>query len=239
VTMMLGSIPQQDVFQRVTSAKDERTAVRGSLLGGALYFCFCFVPMFLAYAATLVDPALFNTLLAQDSQLVLPTLIMQHTPVLAQILFFGAVLSAVMSCASATLLAPSVILSENVIKGVLPHLSDGEFLRVMRLVVVVFAALVLTIALTSTSSIYHLVVNTYSVTLVTAFVPLCAGLFWSRATTQGAFCAFVAGLLIWTGLELFGLSDSVWHPQLLGLLMAATGMVVGSLLPQKIGTSDA
>jgi solute:Na+ symporter, SSS family len=127
VTMMLGSIPQQDVFQRVTSAKDERTAVRGSLLGGALYFCFCFVPMFLAYAATLVDPALFNTLLAQDSQLVLPTLIMQHTPVLAQILFFGAVLSAVMSCASATLLAPSVILSENVIKGVLPHLSDGEF----------------------------------------------------------------------------------------------------------------
>jgi hypothetical protein len=52
-------------------------------------------------------------------------------------------------------------------------------------------------------------------------------------------CAFVAGLLTWTGLELFGLSDSVWHPQLLGLLMAATGMVVGSLLPQKIGTSDA
>jgi len=239
VTMMLGSIPQQDVFQRVTSAKDERTAVRGSILGGTLYFCFCFVPMFLAYAATLLDPVLFNTLLAQDSQLVLPTLIMQHTPVLAQILFFGAVLSAVMSCASATLLAPSVILSENVIKGALPHLSDGEFLRVMRLVVVVFATLVLTIALTSTSSIYHLVVNTYSVTLVTAFVPLCAGLFWSRATTQGALCAFVAGLLTWIGLELFGPSGSVWHSQLLGLFMAATGMVVGSLLPQRIGTSNA
>jgi Na+/proline symporter len=104
----------------------------------------------------------------------------------------------------------------------------------MRSVVVVFAALVLTIALTSTSSIYHLVVNTYSVTLVTAFIPLCAGLFWSRATTQGALCAFVAGLLTWIGLELFGPSESVWHPQLLGLLMAATGMVVGSLLPQKI-----
>ncbi len=115
--MMLGSIPQQDVFQRITSAKDERTAVRGSVLGGTLYFCFCFVPMFLAYAATLIDPAMFNTLLEEDSQLVLPTLILRHTPVFAQILFFGAVLSAVMSCASATLLAPSVILSENVIKA--------------------------------------------------------------------------------------------------------------------------
>jgi len=233
---MLGSIPQQDVFQRVTSAKNERTAVRGSILGGGLYFCFCFVPMFLAYAATLVDPALFTTLLNEDSQLVLPTLIMRHTPVFAQIVFFGAVLSAVMSCASATLLAPSVMLSENVIKGILPHLSDGEFLRVMRLVVVVFAAVVLAIALGSSSSIYTLVVNTYSVTLVTAFIPLAAGLFWPRATTQGALYAFAAGLMTWLGLELFGPSDSIWHPQLVGFLAAAAGMMIGSLLPQKLGT---
>src|SRR5262245_843559 len=236
MTMMLGSIPQQDVFQRVTSAQDQRTAVRGAILGGGLYFCFCVVPMFLAYAATLVDPAMFNMLLNQDSQLVLPTLIMRHTPVVAQIVFFGAVLSAVMSCASATLLAPSVMLSENVIKGTLPHLSDGEFLRVMRLVVVVFAAVVLAIALTSGSSIYLLVVNTYSVTLATAFVPLAAGLFWSRATTQGALCAFLAGLITWLGLELFGPSDSVWPSQRVGFLAAATGVIAGSLLPQKIGT---
>jgi Na+/proline symporter len=31
MTMMLGSVPQQDVFHRITSAKDEGTAVRGSL----------------------------------------------------------------------------------------------------------------------------------------------------------------------------------------------------------------
>lgn len=233
-TMMLGSIPQQDVFQRITSAKDERTAVRGSILGGVLYFCFCFVPMFLAYSATLIDPATFNALLEQDSQLVLPTLILRHTPVFAQIVFFGAVLSAVMSCASATLLAPSVMLSENLIKGTLPHLSDWEFLRVMRLVVVVFAALVLTIALSSSSSIYQLVVNTYKVTLVAAFVPLAAGLYWSKATTQGAICAVVGGLVTWTGYELFSPADSIWPPQLLGLFAAAGAMVAGSWLPQLI-----
>jgi Na+/proline symporter len=235
ITMMLGSIPQQDVFQRITSAKDEGTAVRGSILGGVLYFCFCFVPMFLAYSATLVDPTMFNILLDRDSQLVLPTLILRHTPVFAQIVFFGAVLSAVMSCASATLLAPSVMLSENVIKGALPHLSDQQFLRLMRLVVLVFAGVVLAIALTSSSSIYMLVVNTYKVTLVAAFVPLCAGLFWSRATTQGALCALAAGLITWIGQELFGSSNSIWPPQLVGFLMAAAGMIVGSLLPQKIG----
>ncbi len=235
ITMMLGSIPQQDVFQRITSAKDERTAVRGSVLGGVLYFCFCFAPMFLAYAATLIDPTTFTSLLAEDAQLVLPTLILRHTPVFAQIVFFGAVLSAVMSCASATLLAPSVMLSENVLKGLLPQLNDWELLRVMRLVVVGFAALVLIIALNSSASIYQLVVDTYKVTLVAAFVPLCAGLFWSRATTQGALYALAAGLMAWLGLELFGPSDSIWPPQLIGLFAAAAGMVVGSLLPQRIG----
>src|SRR6266849_3683721 len=235
MTMMLGSIPQQDVFQRITSAKDEQTAVRGSVLGGTLYFLFAFVPMFLAYSATLVDPQMFGALLHKDPQLVLPTLILLHTPVFAQIIFFGAVLSAIMSCSSATLLAPSVAFSENIIKEIFPHMSDRTFLRTMRTVLVCFAGVVLLFALNSQASIFKMVENAYKVTLVAAFVPLCAGLYWSRATTQGALCAFVAGLMAWMGLELFGPSDSVWPPQLVGFLVAATGMVVGSLLPQKIG----
>jgi solute:Na+ symporter, SSS family len=230
VTMMLGSIPQQDVFQRITSAKDERTAVRGSLLGAVLYFCFCFVPMFIAYSALLVDPVKFGTLLERDSQLVLPTLIVEHTPAFAQVMFFGAVLSAVMSCSSATLLAPSVILSENVIKGVMPHMDEWALLRTMRIVLVCFAAVVLAIALGSDASIYMLVVNTYKVTLVAAFVPLCAGLFWKGATPLGALSAIVTGLITWLGLEIFGPDSPVWPPQLVGLLIAALGMVAGSLL---------
>jgi SSS family solute:Na+ symporter len=51
VTMMFGSIPQQDVFQRVMSAKNENTAVTGAVLGGTLYFAFAFIPIFLAYSA--------------------------------------------------------------------------------------------------------------------------------------------------------------------------------------------
>jgi SSS family solute:Na+ symporter len=104
--MMLGSIPQQDVFQRVQSAKSEKIAVWGSVLGGALYFAFAFVPMFLAYSATLIDPAMVARLINTDSQMILPELVLSKAPLVAQILFFGALLSAIKSCASATLLAP-------------------------------------------------------------------------------------------------------------------------------------
>jgi solute:Na+ symporter, SSS family len=230
VTMMLGSIPQQDVFQRITSAKDERTAVRGSLMGAALYFVFCFVPMFIAYSALLIDPVKFGSLLERDAQLVLPTLIVEHTPLLAQVVFFGAVLSAVMSCSSATLLAPSVILSENVIRGMVPHMNERGLLLTMRMVLIGFAGIVLTIALSSEATIYRLVVNTYKVTLVAAFVPLCAGLFWKPATTQGALWAILAGLGGWVASEYLGADQGVMPPQITGLLMAAVGMLVGSYL---------
>jgi Na+/proline symporter len=234
VTMMLGSIPQQDVFQRITSAKNEKTAVRGSVLGGSIYFAFAFVPMFLAYSATLIDPAMFGKLLETDSQLVLPTLILQHTPIFAQVVFFGALLSAIMSCSSATLLAPSVAFSENIVKGFFPNMRDHTFLWLMRGVIVCFAGIVLAFALHSEASIFKMVENAYKITLVAAFIPLVAGLYWKRANTQGALFAMAAGLSTWILLEVLGTWD-VWPPQLVGLLASAAGMVIGSLLPHFVG----
>jgi Na+/proline symporter len=234
VTMMLGSIPQQDVFQRITSAKDEKTAVRGSVLGGSIYFLFAFVPMFLAYSATLIDPAMFGELLEKDSQLVLPTLILQHTPVFAQVVFFGALLSAIMTCSSATLLAPSVAFSENIVRGFFPRMSDRTLLWVMRAAIVGFAAVVLAFAMSSGATIFQMVENAYKVTLVAAFIPLFAGLYWKRANTQGALFSIAAGLISWLLLEALQ-PETVWPPQLVGLLMSAAGMVAGSLLPHVVG----
>jgi Na+/proline symporter len=231
--MMLGSIPQQDVFQRITSAKDEKTAVRGSVLGGSIYFAFAFVPMFLAYAATVVDPAKFGELVKTDSQLVLPTLILTHTPVFAQVIFFGALLSAIMSCSSATLLAPSVAFSENIVRGFYPNMSDRRFLLVMRTSLVGFALIVLFVALNSKLTIFQMVESAYKITLVTAFVPLAFGLYWLRATTQGAYFAMGAGLGVWLTAEIF-IQSEVWPAQILGFAAAIVGMIVGSLLPQKI-----
>ena len=235
VTMMMGSIPQQDVFQRVTSAKSAKIALWGSLAGATIYFCFTFVPMFIAYSATLVDPALFAELLEKDSQLVLPTLVLQHTPLVAQVLFFGAVLSAIMSCSSATLLAPSVTFAENVIKGFYPGMGDHRFLWVMRATLVGFAGMVLVVALNSEASIFKMVENAYKVTLAGAFVPLVGGILWHRATSQGALAAIFGGLLSWILIEVLIGEESLVPPQLIGLCISAVGMVAGSLLPQWVG----
>jgi len=235
ITMMLGSIPQQDVFQRITSARTSTIAIWGSILGGTIYFCFTFVPMFIAYSATLIDPELFTGLMETDSQLVLPTLVLQHTPVFAQAIFFGAVLSAIMSCSSATLLAPSVAFSENIVRGFYPGMSDHQFLKVMRIAIVVFTLIVLGFALYSNASIFKMVENAYKVTLAGAFVPLFFGAFWRRATTQGALAAIFGGLTSWLLVETLIGEASLVPPQLIGLAVSMLGMVAGSLLPQWVG----
>ena len=233
VTMMFGSIPQQDVFQRVTSARTVRISVWATVLGGVCYFLFAFVPIFLGYSASLLDPKLVQDYVQSDPQHILPTLILGHTPVFAQIMFFGALLSAIMSTASGTLLAPSVIFTENVLKRFLrKDLSDARFLWTMRSVVAGFAVVVTMFALNSESSIYEMVGNAYKVTLVGAFVPLVAGLYWKRATATGALLSVGFGFGTWFALE-YAIPDGLMPPQLGGLIAAAVWIVIGSLATQR------
>ncbi len=238
ITMMLGSIPQQDVFQRVASSKNEKIAGRASILGGVLYFCFAFIPMFLAYSATLIDPKMVAGLIDKDPQLILPTLIMTKVPLFAQVMFFGALLSAIKSCASATLLAPSISFTENILKGILPAQTDKQFLFGMRCVVLVFTVIVTAFAMHTESSIYKMVENAYKITLVAAFVPLAFGLYWKPATRQGALASMILGLASWVAFELAA-PEGFWPPQLVGVLISLAGMVIGSLIPQLFGTAPA
>jgi SSS family transporter len=234
ITIMLGSIPQQDVFQRVMSANSIKAATHGPVIGGICYILFAFVPMFLVVSAMIIMPEQATTLIADDPQKVLPTLVMTQMPFVMQVLFFGALLSAIKSCASATLLAPSVTFTENIWRQFHPHQSDQQELRAMRVTVLVFSILVLGYAIRMQgTSIYEMVSGAYQVPLVGAFVPLTFGLYWKRATTQGAIFALVLGLLTW-GLFLFTPAGEDFPAQLAGVLASLTGMVLGSLGPQAI-----
>jgi len=233
ITMMLGSIPQQDVFQRVMSSKNVKIAQRGPVIGGVLYLLFAFIPMFVVTSAVLVMPETAQALLKDDPQKVLPTLVMERMPVILQVAFFGALLSAIMSTASATLLAPSTTFVENILRNLRPGMSDAATLKAMRISVLGFTVCVLTYAITMQgTSIYEMVSGAYQVPLVGAFVPLVMGLYWKRATTQGALAAVIFGLGTWLVFLATPALAEAFPQQLAGLMAAFAGMLSGSLLPQ-------
>jgi len=234
ITMMLGSIPQQDVFQRVMSAKNVTAATRGPVIGGACYILFAFVPMFLVTSALIIMPEQATALIKDDPQKVLPILVLERMPFIMQVLFFGALMSALKSTASATLLAPSVTFVENIWRQFFPRQGDKQELWTMRVAVLVFSVCVCAYAIALQGTpIYDMVSGAYQVTLVGAFVPLVCGLYWKRATTQGAVFSIVLGILTWM-LFLTTPAGSTFPAQLAGFLMALVGMAVGSLGPQAV-----
>jgi SSS family transporter len=232
ITIMFGSIPQQDVFQRVMSANSLNAATKGPIIGGICYILFAFVPMFLVVSALIIMPEQAAQLIQEDPQKVLPTLVMTQMPFVMQVLFFGALLSAIKSCASATLLAPSVTFTENIWRQFFPHQGDKQSLLAMRVTVLVFSALVLLYAIQMQgSSIYEMVSGAYQVTLVGAFIPLLFGLYWAKATTQGAILSIALGLSTWL-LMLMTPAGEEFPAQLAGVLASLAGMLIGSLAPQ-------
>ncbi len=242
LTMALGSIPQQDVFQRVTSARDERTAFWGTLAGGLFYFGFAFVPMLIAYSATVIDPAYHAQFAAEDArevQKILPTLVLDATPVWCQLLFFGAVLSAILSTASGTLLAPASVLTENVLQPFVKHFDDRTMLWMVRLMLVGVSVTATLIACNSESTMYEMVESGYKVSLVVAFVPLVFGIYWKRASTQAALCSILLAVPVWLWAETVfdEASQAVWRqipPQLYGLAASIVGMLAGGTIPELI-----
>ena len=114
-------------------------------------------------------------------------------------------------------------------------MSDAATLKAMRWSVLVFTALVLTYALSMQgTSIYDLVSGAYQITLVGAFVPLVFGLYWKRATTQGAVLSIVLGVGTWLAFLSMSSLAELFPGQLAGLIAALIGMFAGTLLPQAI-----
>jgi SSS family transporter len=226
MTIGLGSIPQQDVFQRVMAAKDERTAINSGYVGGAMYLTIGFIPLFIGLCAKLLHPEL----IADDPQKMLPVMTLKYGNLGMQILLFGAILSAILSTTSGAILAPATVIGENLVKPLFNKLSDKQLLLVMRLSVVGVSLVSMAMALGG-ESIFDLVAQSSALSLVSLFVPLIFGLYWKKASGFGALLAMAAGFLTWIICEYF--LSMAWPSLVYGLLVSIAGMLAGSWLKPR------
>jgi len=222
MTIGLGSIPQQDVFQRVMAAKSENTSVRASYLASVLYLTVAMLPLFIALSARILHPAL-----PKDNQLLIPNMVLQHGSLPLQVLFFGAVTSAILSVSSGAILAPAAVFGENVVKFFRPDLSDQALLKTMRWAVVVITGCSVWMSTVRSTNIFDLVGESSAFSLVSLFVPLTAGIYWKRANLTGCLWSMSGGFITW----LLCLWIDTDYPALVwGLLASAIAMILGSLL---------
>jgi len=222
ITIGLGSIPQQDIFQRVMSAKSARVAVPASYLSGAMYLTIGFIPLLIGLFGSILYPDLAEG----DTQMVIPQLVLNHGNLALQILLFGALVSAILSTTSGAMLAPATVIGENLIRPLLKDPSDARMLAIMRASVVVVAIFSAWMAAVQTN-IYELVGQSSALSLVSLFVPLTGGLYWKRSSNWGCLLSILFGMVTWLLFEFIFLTVEI--PSLiLGGLASVAGLVIGS-----------
>jgi solute:Na+ symporter, SSS family len=223
----LGSIPSQDVFQRSMSASSSRVATWSCYIGAFFYLTIAMLPLFIALCTRYLYPQHVEG----DTQLALPNMVLTHTNVGVQIVFFGSLVSAIMSTTSSAILAPASIFSENLIKPMIRRrLLDKELLLITRICVLLFS-LFATVMACLRSNIYELVGESSILSLVSLFAPLTFGLYWKKSSAAGALLSMVFGMITWSIFELY---ETGWPSLVPATLVSVMLMVAGSLLwPDK------
>ncbi len=220
----IGSIASQDLMQRAMSAKNENVAQNSAYLAGIGYLTVGVIPVLLGVLGVLVLPEL------ADPELILPQLALHYLHPLALAIFVGALLAAIMSSADSALLVPASVLSANIIPYFYPNASPAVRLAWARYSVPVFGVGALGIAL-YVQAVYVLMVDSFSALLVSIFVPVVAGVWWSKSNRFGALASMIGGAVVW-------IASLVLFPELpsdmLGLAASAVLLLVVTPLTQRI-----
>lgn len=218
-----GAIPVQEIYQRVFSAKSQRAARHGLLLGGLLLTVVATVPLIIGLGGMYLNPHLITD---GNYQNVIPTLVNTMMGLPVQILFYGALISALLSTCSGALLAPASVIGENLIKPYAPGITDSRLLLFTRFSVVLVALIACYFAF-GDGDIVKLIEASLALILVCLFAPFTFGLFWKKSSAGGAWSAMAVGGLTWFTCLMF---DTVIDATIYGFIASCISMVLGSLV---------
>jgi len=216
----LGSIPAQDLMQRVLSAKNEETASYSSYLAGLLYITVGMMPVVIGMVYFRLNPDL-----TIDDALnkILLLMAVEHLPTILTVLFVSALVAALMSSSDSAILAASSILGYNGYKYFKPEADEKQTLKMTKIFVPIVTVISLLLALYF-QVIYNLMVIAWSLLLVSLFVPYAAAYFWKKANNYGAIAAFWGGLIVWLIAYFIHLPMTKGANTDLGLAGAETGL---------------
>lgn len=215
----VGSLPAQDLFQRIMSAKNATVSKWSSIIAGPLYILVGMLPVLLGIFGRFVLPKSSG-----ESILIELSLKYLSAPLIA--LMVGALLSAIMSTADSAILAPASIIGKNIVPFLRPDASEQVKLNWCRWSVPVIAILSLVMALYF-KNIYRLCQESWGVLLTGVAAPMIFGVYWKRANTIGALTGAAAGIASWVLFKIFMPGD--YPHNLFGFFVSCVALVITSL----------
>jgi len=182
----LGIFIGQDIWQRIFTARSDSVARRAGSLAGVYCILYGLAMALIGMAARVVLPDLDNANNAFAA-------IVQHSlPAGLRGLVIAAALAALMSTASAGLLAASTTLSQDLLPVVWKSAQQSRSVQLNRVTTFALGLAVLGISLLIQDIISALTVA-YNLLVGGMLVPLLGAIFWPKASTRGAITSMALG----------------------------------------------
>lgn len=220
---VVGSLVSQELIGRVVAAREPKIARRATLVAAALYLALGSIPVWVGLVAARVRPGV------SEPEQVLVLQAAHYLPQLGQVVFTGALVSAILSTVDSALLAAGSLTAHNLLIPLRPHLSEAQKLRLNRTAVVFFGLVAYGLAL-STEGVYSLVEEASAFGTAGVVICLFLGLFTRFGGQRAAVCSLLLGFASY--LVTSHLLHAP-HPYLISLLLAALGYGAGMWLERS------
>ena len=229
--LMLGGVPWNCYFQRVLSCRSPGAAQAHSILSGFMTIALTIPPLLMGLVAFAYvwPPDLADRLSLQPAD-ALPMIFRYVTPPAIGLLGLAAIVGAVTSSFSSSILSAGSMFAWNVYRRLLrPDMSVGGLTLVMRIAIALLGVGAVWMAL-KVQSVQALWFFTSDLVFVLLFPQLVAALFDSKANLVGSIAAFSVSLVLRLGggEPLFGMPALIPYPEWMPFktIAAAAGLVL-------------
>jgi SSS family transporter len=226
LAFLLGSVSSPAQLVRLYAMKDMRAIRRGILLAIILITGVNLMIFLLSLVGVVLFPAL------PTGDLAMPMIALSVLPAFLGGIMLAAITSAMMSTVDSLLIVAGSALSQDIYQTLIdPGMGEKKRVTVDRIGVMVVGTVPVLLLLSGVGEgeLIQFIVLLFTALMASSFfVPVVVGIYWRRATREGAVAAMVGGITVALMWKFFG-SETV-DPVLPGLIASALLMVVVSLL---------
>jgi Na+/proline symporter len=218
---IFSTIAAQELAARVLASRSASVARHATVVAGFLYLAIGLIPVVIGLGAiAYIGPD------ANEEQ-VLSRFAQQQLPLPLYILFLGALVSAILSTLSGALLVAGALTGHNLIKPLVPQMSEAQKLRIDRLAILCLGVIAYAIALSS-ESVYGLVQQSSALGSSGILVMMLFALWGGRfGGAPAAYAALLTGTGVWLVCEhVYELSASY----IISLAAALVAYLLGALV---------
>lgn len=190
LALLPGWVAEQDPWQKIWAARDDKSARNGLILGSVLLGVIYLACFLTSIGLRALYPMPAGEL---EAEMLYLQFIQDSVPqAFIAVLAIGFA-AASMSCADTFATSGASCISRDIVQRYIrPQATMKEMLVISRVLVVVMIAIAATIAL-KTESIVEAVIIATVIGTTSYFFPIIGGLFWKRATKWGALAAVIIG----------------------------------------------